>query len=189
MKVLIASDLHGAADATAQLVARIEEEAPDTILLLGDILYHGPRNNLPADYAPKRVMELLALYENRILAVQGNCDAEVDQWMFNFSLLNEHLELKDRATGITLFATHGHRPGMNPDVPSELLPLPHPCVFCSGHTHLKELEQRDGVVFVNPGSIGIPKDDGAGYAVYENGTVTLKSLNGTSICRLETTLN
>ena len=184
MKVIIVSDLHGAADATAEFVTRIEEEAPDKILLLGDILYHGPRNALPTDYAPQRVIELLAPYQDRILAVQGNCDAEVDQWMFSFSLLNENLQIMDEETGITLFATHGHRLGMNPDKPEELIHLPEPCLFCSGHTHLKVLKQQEDIIFVNPGSIGIPKDDGAGYAVYENGHVALKTLSGSTISQI-----
>lgn len=176
MKVLIASDLHGAAKATELLVQRIEEERPSHILLLGDILYHGPRNSLPLDYETKQVVKLLTPYENCIYAVQGNCDAEVDNWMFSFDITRPSLTLFDNETNITLFATHGHRFSLNPNQPHELQPLPEPCVFCSGHTHVKKLERKGSVIFVNPGSIGIPKDDCSGYALYENGEVTLKSL-------------
>ena len=185
MKVLIASDLHGAAQATSLLVKRIEEEKPTDILLLGDILYHGPRNSLPLDYETKQVVKLLTPYEDHIHAVQGNCDAEVDNWMFSFDLEKPSLTLYDSEAKITLFATHGHRFGMNPNEPQELQNLPEPCVFCSGHTHIKVLEKKGNVIFVNPGSVGIPKDDCGGYAIYENGSVLLKKLeDGSEISRI-----
>ena len=181
MKVLIASDLHGAAQATSLLVQRIKEENPTDILLLGDLLYHGPRNTLPFDYETKQVVQLLAPYEGKIHAVQGNCDAEVDNWMFSFDLDQPFTTLYDTATQITLFATHGHRFGLNPNAPQELQQLPEPCVFCSGHTHIKKLEKSGNTIFVNPGSVGIPKDDCAGYALYENATVILKNLESGSV--------
>lgn len=181
MKVLIASDLHGAAQATSLLVQRIKEENPTDILLLGDLLYHGPRNALPFDYETKQVVQLLAPYEAKIHAVQGNCDAEVDNWMFSFDLEQPSITLYDTATQITLFATHGHRFGLNPKEPQELQQLPEPCVFCSGHTHIKKLKKSGNTIFVNPGSVGIPKDDCAGYALYENATVTLKNLESGSV--------
>lgn len=184
MKILIASDLHGAAQATRKLVDRIEAEETDTILLLGDILYHGPRNSLPFDYETKQVVQLLAPYKDKIIAVKGNCDAEVDGWMFSFDLDKPSVEIKDDSCGITLFATHGHRYSMNPNEPEELRKLPEPCVFCSGHTHIKNLTKQGNTIFVNPGSIGIPKDDGAGYAIYEKGSVALKTLEGATIATL-----
>ena len=184
MKVLIASDLHGSAAATRKLVARVEAEQPDTLLLLGDILYHGPRNPLPEEYFPKEVVALLEPYAKRIVAVQGNCDAEVDDWMFEWSLLNATQTIEDTNAGVTLFATQGHRPGLNPLEPEELQPLPERCVFCSGHTHVKVLEKQGEVLFVNPGSMGIPKDDGPAYALYENGTVWLKTPDGTELSKL-----
>lgn len=178
MKVLIASDIHGSAAAAEALDARIAAESPDTILLLGDLLYHGPRNPLPERYAPKEVIALLEKHADRIVAVQGNCDAEVDSWMFTFPLLNKTQGIADSDQGLILFATHGHHQGLNPNKPEELVALPHPCVFCSGHTHVKVLEQRGDILFVNPGSAGLPKDDCASYAVYEDGTVALKKLDG-----------
>lgn len=185
MKILIASDLHGAADATSRLVDRIEAEKPTHILLLGDLLYHGPRNSLPLDYETKKVVQLLTPYEDRIYAVKGNCDAEVDSWMFSFDLEKPSLTLYDERKGITIFATHGHRFGLNPNEPQQLQKLPEPCVFCSGHTHIKKLERKGNIIFVNPGSVGIPKDDCAGYAIYENGTVTLHRLeDGRKISQL-----
>ncbi len=185
MKLLIASDLHGAAHATELLVKRIEEEQPTGILLLGDLLYHGPRNTLPLDYETKKVVELLTPYEDRIFAVKGNCDAEVDSWMFSFDLDKPSLTLFDEEVGVSIFATHGHHYGMNPNQPQELQELPEPCVFCSGHTHIKVLEKKGKVIFVNPGSVGIPKDDCAGYALYENSTVILKKLeSGAEISKI-----
>ena len=175
MKVLIASDLHGSAAHVETLVRRIEEEAPDRIALLGDILYHGPRNPLPDGYDPQAVVALLEPLAARIVAVRGNCDAEVDQMVLPFPCMETYAQIIDGAADATLFLTHGH--AVTPDEPPALAPR---TIFCSGHTHVKVLEAHGGVLFCNPGSISLPKDGSRSYAVYEDGTVTLKLLDDAS---------
>ena len=176
MKLLIASDLHGAAPAVRALVDRIEAEAPDRIVLLGDLLYHGPRNDLPEGYAPKEAIALLNGLAKRIVAVRGNCDAEVDQMVLDFPCMADYALVE--ADGHVLYLSHGHLPGKSPDDPPTLAPG---SAFLSGHTHAKTLDERDGVLFVNPGSTSIPKDDSPSYAVYEHGTFTLKDLDGNTL--------
>lgn len=173
MKLLIASDLHGAAPAVRALVARVEAEAPDRVVLLGDLLYHGPRNDLPEGYAPKEVIGLLNGLAGKIVAVRGNCDAEVDQMVLDFPCMADYALVE--VDGHELYLTHGHLPGMSPDDAPALAPG---SAFLSGHTHVKTLDERDGVLFVNPGSTSIPKDGSASYAVYEDGTFELKDLEG-----------
>ena len=176
MKLLIASDLHGAAPAVRALVDRIEAEAPDRIVLLGDLLYHGPRNDLPEGYAPKEVVAVLNGLAKRIVAVRGNCDAEVDQMVLDFPCMADYALVE--VDGRKLYLSHGHLPGKSPDDPPALAPG---SAFLSGHTHAKTLDERDGVLFVNPGSTSIPKDGSASYAVYEHGAFTLKDLDGNTL--------
>lgn len=171
MKLLIASDLHGSATAVRALVDRAEAESPDRIVLLGDVLYHGPRNDLPEGYAPKEAFALLNGLATRIVAVRGNCDAEVDQMVLDFPCLADYALVE--ADGHLLYLTHGHldlTPQLNPG-----------SAFLSGHTHVKTLVERDGVLFVNPGSPSLPKDGVASYAVYERGAFALKTLPGETI--------
>ena len=176
MKLLIASDLHGAAPAVRALVERIEAEAPDRVVLLGDLLYHGPRNDLPEGYAPKEVTEMLNSLAASIVAVRGNCDAEVDQMVLNFPCMADYALIE--ADGRELYLTHGHLPGKAPDDAPRLRPG---SAFLSGHTHVKTLDERNGVLYVNPGSTSIPKDGSASYALYESGTFTLKDLGGATL--------
>ncbi|NJE81350.1 phosphodiesterase [Olsenella sp. SW781] len=173
MKLVIASDIHGAADACARLMAAIEEESPDRVVLLGDLLYHGPRNDLPADYAPKRVIEMLNAVADRVIAVRGNCEAEVDQMVLKFPCMADHNILLDPAAGMTLFLTHGHvyGPGYHNSV--DAWPkLPERSALVYGHTHVKvsEKDEAHGAWVFNPGSVGIPKDGSASYGVYEDGS-------------------
>ena len=107
MKLVLASDLHGSALYTDQLMKRIEAEAPDRVLLLGDLLYHGPRNDLPEGYAPKQVIPMLNGIKEKIVAVRGNCEAEVDQMVLEFPVMAEYTTLA-LENGKLLFATHGH---------------------------------------------------------------------------------
>lgn len=179
MKLLIASDLHGSATAARALAARVEAEVPDRILLLGDLLYHGPRNDLPAGYAPKEVAPILNSWANRVIAVRGNCDAEVDQMVLSFPCQADYALVE--ADGHLLYLTHGHVSGMTPDAPPTLAAG---SAFLTGHTHVKVLENHDGVLFVNPGSTSIPKDGSASYATYDSGTFTLKTLEGNTITEL-----
>lgn len=173
MKLLFASDLHGSATALHSLARRVEEEVPDRIVLLGDLLYHGPRNNLPLGYAPKEVIPILNSWSDRIVAVRGNCDAEVDQMVLAFPCRSDYALLE--VDGHLLFLTHGHIAGMTPDNPPVLAAG---SAYISGHTHVKTLEQRNGKLFVNPGSVSIPKDNSASYATYDKGQFALKDISG-----------
>ncbi len=160
MKLLIASDIHGSD--CAKLVEQIKKKTPDRIILLGDLLYHGPRNDLPKDYAPKQVIPMLSEYKDKILAVRGNCEAEVDQMVLPFSCLTEYAILE--TDGITMYLTHGHHAS-----PENLPPLPQGSVFLSGHTHIKRDEVINGIRCLNPGSVSIPKDGSHSCLIFENG--------------------
>lgn len=172
MKLLIASDLHGSAYYCKKLLERVKAEQPDKILLLGDLLYHGPRNDLPRDYAPKQVIPMLNSLKEKIIAVRGNCDAEVDQMVLEFPIMADYTTLW-LETGKPLFATHGHLFD-----PEHLPPLPEGAAFVFGHVHIKYTEWQDGVLILNPGSLSIPKDASNSYMVYENGLFTAKTVEG-----------
>ena len=164
MKLVIASDIHGSAYWCGKLMELIEQEQPDKILLLGDLLYHGPRNDLPKEYCPKQVIPMLSAYKDKILAVRGNCEAEVDQMVLPFPCLADYAVLV--ADGVTFYLTHGHH--ANPD---QLPPLEAGSMFLSGHTHVKMDEIRSGIRCVNPGSVSIPKDCSHSCMVWDNGTL------------------
>ena len=176
MKLVIASDLHGSASAVRALATRVEAETPDRIVLLGDLLYHGPRNDLPDGYAPKEVVPILNEWADRIVAVRGNCDDEVDQMVLAFPCMADYalMEIDDHE----LLLSHGHVPRFAPDEPPALAPG---SALLTGHTHVKSLDRRNGVLFVNPGSTSIPKDGSASYAVYDHGAFALKSLDGVTL--------
>ena len=162
MKLVIASDIHGSAYWCRKLLDKIELEQPDKIILLGDLLYHGPRNDLPRDYAPKQVIPMLSGLQEKILTVRGNCEAEVDQMVLPFPCMADYALLN--CDGLTLYLTHGHL--WNPD---HLPPLQPGTVFLSGHTHVKMDEIHNGFRCINPGSVSIPKDGSHSCIVYENG--------------------
>ena len=172
MKYLIASDIHGSAYWTERLCAAIESEQPDRIVLLGDLLYHGPRNDLPRDYAPKRVIPLLNALADRIIAVRGNCDAEVDQMVLDFPVMADYATLFDE-TGRELFLTHGHVFGAGMHNSVDHAPaLPEGSALVYGHTHVKVNEEsaaHPGLWLFNPGSVSIPKDGSHSYGIYEGG--------------------
>ena len=151
MKLLIASDIHGSAYWCRRLCEVMEEEQPDKLILLGDLLYHGPRNDLPREYDPKQVIPMLSRYAEKILAVRGNCEAEVDQMVLPFPCMADYGLLN--IDGLDFYLTHGHL--WNPD---KLPSLPEGTVFLSGHTHVKLDEIHNGVRCLNPGSVSIPKD-------------------------------
>lgn len=180
MKLLIASDIHGSAAAARKLARRVEAERPDRIVLLGDLLYHGPRNPLPKWYAPMEVADTLNRWRDIVVAVRGNCDSEVDQMVLDFPCRGDYALLE--ANGRLLYATHGHLAGMAPD---DLPPLPAGAVFLSGHTHVKVLERRGDVVVANPGSTSLPKDCSASYLVFEGAQLVCKSLAGEVLMRLD----
>ena len=179
MKLLISSDIHGSADAARSLLARIDEETPDRIVLLGDLLYHGPRNPLPSGYAPMDVAGMLNGLKDSIVAVRGNCDSEVDQMVLEFPCRSDFALIETE--GHLLYLTHGHLAGMKS---SDLPMLPKGAAFVSGHTHVKTLDNRGGVLLVNPGSPSLPKDAVPSYAVYEKGMFTLKTLEGGTLRQL-----
>lgn len=171
MKLLIASDIHGAAGYCRDLLAAWDREGADRLLLLGDLLYHGPRNDLPRDYAPKEVLAMLNPLAASLIAVRGNCDSEVDQMVLDFPCLADYALVYDGAR--QLFLTHGHVYG-----PGNVPPLAQGGVLLYGHTHVKEVAERDGVLSVNPGSVSLPKDGSNSYAVYEDGAFELRELTG-----------
>ena len=163
MKLLIASDIHGSAYWCGRLCEEMEKENPDKLILLGDLLYHGPRNDLPRDYAPKKVIPMLSALSDRIIAVRGNCEAEVDQMVLPFPCMADYGELL--VDGKTFYLTHGHHLS-----PQALPPLPQGSIFLSGHTHVKLDETVGGIRCLNPGSVSIPKDGSHSYLIYEDGS-------------------
>lgn len=169
MKILIASDIHGSASWCERLMEQVEREAPDMIILLGDLLYHGPRNPLPEGHDPREVARMLNEHAERIIAVRGNCEAEVDQMMLDFPCMADYAVVCDGA--FELFCTHGHLFS-----PESLPPLPSGACFVSGHTHVQADDVADGRRFVNPGSVSLPKDGIHGYAMYQDGVFELRSL-------------
>ncbi len=169
MKILIASDIHGDAQSCAALLSLFDIHKPDLLLLLGDLLYHGPRNPIPEHYDPRRVAELLSAHHDHILCVRGNCDGEVDQMMVDFPILSETALLF--VDGKVWMAAHGHRAGANP-TENDLPALPKGGVFLSGHTHVPVNEtDENGILRINPGSVTFPKGGSVKQCVlYEDGT-------------------
>ena len=163
MKLIIASDIHGSAYWCGKLMELIEHENPDKIVLLGDLLYHGPRNDLPRDYAPKAVIPMLSGLKEKILAVRGNCEAEVDQMVLPFPCLADYALLC--CDGVTMYLTHGHH--ANSD---NLPPLTAGSIFLSGHTQVKIDREVEGIRCLNPGSVSIPKDGSHSCLIFEDGS-------------------
>lgn len=169
MKLVIASDIHGSAYWCQKLMEEIQKESPDRVILLGDLLYHGPRNDLPRDYAPKQVIPMLSGIREKIVAVRGNCEAEVDQMVLPFPCLADYAEIL--VDGRLFHLSHGHHQN-----PQNLPPLPEGSVFLFGHTHVKLDEAVGGIRCLNPGSVSIPKDGSHSYLIYENGEFFFKLL-------------
>ena len=161
MKLMIASDIHGSSYYCRKMIEAYRQEEADRLLLLGDLLYHGPRNNLPRDYNPKEVISMLNEIKNELLCVRGNCDTEVDQMVLDFPILAEYCLLE--LDGRTIFATHGHN--FNPD---NLPMLKEGDILLNGHTHIPANQNMGTYTYVNPGSISIPKEGSAhGYMIYD----------------------
>ena len=159
--IFVASDIHGSALWCGKMLSAFDASGADRLLLLGDVLYHGPRNDLPEGYAPKQVIAMLSPYKDRILCVRGNCEAEVDQMVLPFACMADYALLE--CDGIPMYLTHGHH--ANPDN----LPALTGGVFLSGHTHVKLDKLVDGVRCLNPGSVSIPKDGSHSCLIFENG--------------------
>ncbi len=172
MKWMIASDIHGSAYYCKKLLERFEAEGAERLLLLGDILYHGPRNDLPEEYSPKKVIAMLNPLCDKIDCVRGNCDAEVDQMVLDFPIMDERKELYMDA--IPVVAVHGHH---LEDLPVQ--ELAGGTVVVSGHTHIPCISEEDGIVFLNPGSVSIPKEKSRhAYIIYDNGIFHFMDLEG-----------
>ena len=174
MKFVIASDIHGSARWCRALMDLVDREKPDKLILLGDLLYHGPRNDLPADYNPKAVITLLNNMKEELLCVRGNCEAEVDQMVLDFPVLADYMVLW--LEGHMIFVTHGHTWNTK-----NLPPLKKGDILLHGHTHIPVVEpvEEKGIVYLNPGSLSIPKNNSPhSYMIYEDGVFETKDLEG-----------
>ena len=172
MKWLIASDIHGSAHWCGQLLDAYRAEQAERLLLLGDVLYHGPRNDLPEGYAPKQVIAMLNPLKDSILCVRGNCDTEVDQMVLPFPILADYAVIA--AGDRLLYLSHGHKYGE--DTPP---PMAKGDILVGGHTHVVKKVEKDGYVYLNPGSVSIPKEGTAqGYILFDGVTFTFKTLAG-----------
>jgi len=170
MKIFVASDIHGSAYYCRLLLEKFKQESADRILLLGDILYHGPRNDLPREYAPKQVIELLNPLKEKLFCVRGNCDTEVDQMVLNFPILADYCILPVGKK--LIYATHGHI--FNPD---NLPPLSNGDILLNGHTHVPKCTEYESYIYMNPGSVSIPKENSPhSYMIIENGEFIWKNL-------------
>ena len=172
MKWFIASDIHGSALYCRQMLEACDREKADRLLLLGDLLYHGPRNDLPDGYAPKEVIALLNARSDEIYCVRGNCEAEVDQMVLSFPVMADYLLLPEGDRCI--FVTHGHL--YNED---HLPPLKTGDILLHGHTHVSFCHPHETFICCNPGSVSLPKENTPrGYMVLENGRFIWKTLSG-----------
>lgn len=172
MKWMIASDIHGSEYYCRQLLEAFDREKADRLLLLGDILYHGPRNDLPKDYAPKKVIEMLNERRESLLCVRGNCDTEVDQMVLSFPILADYCVIAEGET--VIYATHGH-------VYNEknLPPMKEDDILLHGHTHVPKCVEHENYVYMNPGSVSIPKEESwHGYMTLEQDCFEWKDMDG-----------
>ena len=172
MKYMFASDVHGSAYYFRKMLETYKKEQAERLVLLVDLLYHGPRNDLPKEYAPKEVIKMLNGMKQEIYAVRGNCEAEVDQMVLEFPVMADYCILA--IDGLTFYATHGHVYNENnlpPFCPGDIL--------IHGHTHVLKGEQRENYILLNPGSVSIPKEGNPPtYAVLEDKVFTIKDFDG-----------
>ena len=176
MKWMIASDLHGSAYYCRKMLEAFEREGADRLFLLGDLLYHGPRNDLPREYAPKEVIPLLNEKKEKLLCVRGNCDAEVDQMVLEFPVLADYAVLPVGQR--LIYATHGHIYHVK-----NLPPLAPGDVLLHGHTHVPAwTEFGQGNLYLNPGSVSIPKENSPhSYMTLEGNTMQWKKLESSAV--------
>lgn len=169
MNIMIASDIHGSAYWCKEMLRAFERERAEKILLLGDILYHGPRNDLPRDYDPRKVSAMLNGIKERVMCVRGNCDSEVDQMMLEFPIMAEYCFMFVK--GRVIYAAHGHH---------EIGRFSRGDIVLQGHTHIPAWEEsHDGVRYLNPGSVSIPKNDSPhGYMLLNDEGFIWKNLDG-----------
>ena len=208
MKYLIAADIHGSAFYCEQLLERFQEEGADKLILLGDILYHGPRNELPFGYEPKKVIDMLNAISDKVFCIRGNCDCDVDQMVLRFPIMADYAMIPYGEK--TIFLTHGHKYGRDAvekycaemKVYNEarergeaaVMPDPIPAlnpgdVLLQGHTHVSTFSQlSNGVININPGSISIPKGGSShGYLTFEDGVFTRYSMDGNAEMKYDMT--
>ncbi len=178
MKIMFASDIHGDRVCAEKMLEIYKAEGAERLCLLGDLLYHGPRNDLPENYAPKAVIELLNSVSEELLCVRGNCDTEVDQMVLSFPILADYAFLSDGR--VNMFLTHGHI--FNVDNPPKLKRRD---LLIHGHTHLLCAEGFGNEnLYINPGSVTLPKGGNVrSYMIYENGKFTVKALEGGSVIK------
>lgn len=168
MKIMFASDIHGSAYYCREMLQAYRRENAGRLVLLGDILYHGPRNDLPKEYAPKEVIAMLNEMKDEIYAVRGNCEAEVDQMVLDFPVMADYCVMMVGEQCI--YASHGHV--YHED---NLPPLKPGDAFIHGHTHVLRAERYRDYILLNPGSVSLPKEDNIPtYAVLEDGVFTIK---------------
>ena len=180
MKIMAASDIHGSAYYCRKMLDALEKENADKLLLLGDILYHGPRNDLPKEYAPKEVIKMLNNIKEKILCVRGNCDTEVDQMVLEFPILADYSILY--VGNKMIYATHGHNYNMK-NIP----PLQKGDILLHGHTHVPAwIPFGEDNLYLNPGSVSIPKENSEhGYMTIEEKQIVWKNLKGEEYHRVE----
>jgi len=172
MKFMFASDIHGSKKECEKLFTLFEEENADRLTLLGDYLYHGPRNGIPEDYDPNAVAEILNQHKAEIFCVRGNCDSEVDQMILEFPMMADYMILPLKNNHIA-FITHGHL--FNTATPP---PLKNGDLLIHGHTHIPTVETQENYIYLNPGSVSFPKSEhGSSYMIYENGKFTIKTFD------------
>ena len=172
MRLMIASDIHGSAKWCERLLEAWKRERPERLVLLGDLLYHGPRNDLPEGYAPKEVIAMLNEIAPHLLCVRGNCEAEVDQMVLSFPVMADYCVLL--VDGHSIYVTHGHV--YNEDNPPPLQPGD---ILLCGHTHIPCCHRHEDFIYVNPGSVSIPKQNTPhSYIMLEDGRMVWKDLDG-----------
>ncbi len=172
MKIMFLSDIHGSVKYAELAIKKFNEEEATHLVLLGDLMYHGPRNPLPDEYDPKVVADILNEYKEKIVAVRGNCDSEVDQMLLNFPIMSDYTEILLNKNKV--FATHGHI--YNKD---NMPKLNKGDIFIHGHFHIPMAQKIDDVYYLNPGSISLPKENSKNsYGILEAGTFKIKDLDG-----------
>ena len=177
MKWMIASDLHGSAYYCKKMVEAFEREGADRLLMLGDLLYHGPRNDLPRDYAPKEVIPMLNGLKNKLCCVRGNCEAEVDQMVLDLPVMADYCILP--AGEKLIYATHGHIYNLK-----NLPQLAEGDILLHGHTHVPVCEDCGTFRYLNPGSVSIPKENSPhSYMIFEDGVFSWKNIETGEVYR------
>lgn len=174
MKILFISDIHGSYTYLKKAIDVFESQQVDKLVILGDVLYHGPRNPLPEGYGCQKVADLLNQYADKIIAVRGNCDAEVDQMLLHFDIHQDYQTLE--VDNHHFFLTHGHIYDE-----AKLPTLQSGDIFAYGHIHKPVAYKKDNIFIINPSSISLPKEGRNSYGIYENHVFTIKDFNNTVI--------